>query len=80
MRGIPLFGSMIGLAGHGRTAARLLGVIHLPILERHLRGRPKASARREMAVALTPAGDPSHSKDSIMGTGDIAQFDEAGLP
>jgi histidinol-phosphatase len=76
VRGIPLFGSMVGLQDI-RDGRALLGVIHLPMLAVTYAGGPGLGAtcngvaiRLPEAVAL---------EDAIIATGDIAAFREAGL-
>ena len=75
VRGIPLCGSMIGLEDtvDGRA---LLGVIHLPMLGVTYAGAQGLGATRngkpiELPVSLA-------LEDAIIGTGDVAQFAEAG--
>jgi len=75
VRGIPLCGSMIGLEDTGDGRA-LLGVIHLPMLGVTYAGAAGLGAVRN--------GEPIHLpesaalEDAIIGTGDVAQFTEAG--
>jgi fructose-1,6-bisphosphatase/inositol monophosphatase family enzyme len=75
VRGIPLFGSMIGLedTADGRV---LLGVIHLPMLGVTYAGARGLGATRNGATLLLPA--EVALEDAIVGTGDVAQFEEAG--
>jgi fructose-1,6-bisphosphatase/inositol monophosphatase family enzyme len=76
VRGIPLFGSMIGLEDTTDGSA-LLGVIHLPILGVTYAGARGLGATRNGRAIMLPA--TVALKDTILGTGDVAQFDEAGL-
>ena len=75
VRGIPLFGSMIALQDleDGRA---VLGVIHLPILGVTYAGAKGLGATRNGAALRLP--DSVALEDSIIGAGDIAQFDLAG--
>jgi histidinol-phosphatase len=75
VRGIPLCGSMIGLEDTGDARA-LLGVIHLPMLGVSYAGAPGLGARRNGASARLP--EAVALEDAIIGTGDVAQFAEAG--
>jgi histidinol-phosphatase len=75
VRGIPLFGTMIGLEDTADGSA-LLGVIHLPILGITYAGARGLGATRNGAPIRLP---PSAAlEESIIGTGDLAQFDAAG--
>lgn len=75
VRGIPLCGSMIGLEdtvdGHA-----LLGVIHLPMLGVTYAGARGLGTTRNGKPIVLPASVAL--EDSIIGTGDVAQFAEAG--
>ena len=75
VRGIPLFGSMIALQdmqdGHA-----VLGVIHLPMLGVTYSGAKALGAMRNGAALRLP--DSVELENSIIGIGDIAQFDLAG--
>jgi len=75
VRGIPLFGSMIGLEDTADGRA-LLGVIHLPMLGVTYAGARGLDATRNGAALLLPA--EVTLEDAIVGTGDVAQFEEAG--
>lgn len=75
VRGIPLFGSMIGLEDTADGRA-LLGVIHLPMLGVTYAGAPGLGAARNGEPIRLPASVAL--EDAILSTGDIAQFDEAG--
>jgi myo-inositol-1(or 4)-monophosphatase len=75
VRGIPLFGSMIGLEDT-REGRALLGVIHLPVLEVTYAGAPGLGASRNGRPVRLP--DAVALDDAIIGTGDVAQFEEAG--
>jgi fructose-1,6-bisphosphatase/inositol monophosphatase family enzyme len=76
VRGLPLFGTMIGLEDTADGSA-LLGVIHLPILGiTYTGGRGLGATRSGRAIRL-PA--EVALEESIVGTGDVAQFDEAGM-
>jgi histidinol-phosphatase len=75
VRGIPLFGSMIGLEDTAEGRA-LLGVIHLPMLGLTYAGARGLGATRNGATLLLPA--EVALEDAIVGTGDVAQFEEAG--
>jgi fructose-1,6-bisphosphatase/inositol monophosphatase family enzyme len=76
VRGVPLFGSMIGLEDTADGSA-LLGVIHLPILGITYAGARGLGATRNGRAIRLP--ESVELRDSIVGTGDVAQFDEAGL-
>jgi fructose-1,6-bisphosphatase/inositol monophosphatase family enzyme len=76
VRGIPLFGSMIGLEDTADGSA-LLGVIHLPVLGVTYAGARGLGATRNGRPIRLP--EAVALEDSIVGTGDIAQFNEAGL-
>jgi histidinol-phosphatase len=75
VRGIPLFGSMIGLEDtvDGRA---LLGVIHLPMPGVTYAGAHGLGATRNGEPIRLPA--EVALEDAIVGTGDVAQFEEAG--
>jgi len=75
VRGIPLCGSMIGLEDTGDGRA-LLGVIHLPMLGVTYAGAPGLGAARNGVPVRLPGSVTL--EDSIIGTGDVAQFAEAG--
>jgi histidinol-phosphatase len=75
VRGIPLFGSMIALQDM-QDGRAVLGVIHLPILEITYAGAKDLGATRNGVALRLPASVAL--KDTIIGTGDVAQFDEAG--
>ena len=75
VRGIPLFGSMIGLEDTAEGRA-LLGVIHLPILDVTYAGGPGLGATRNGNTLRLPAS--LALEDAIIGTGDVEQFTEAG--
>lgn len=75
VRGIPLFGSMIGLEDTADGRA-LLGVIHLPILGVTYAGGPGLGATRNGEAIHLPA--EVALENAIVGTGDVAQFEEAG--
>ncbi len=75
VRGIPLFGSMIGLEDTADGQA-LLGVIHLPMLGVTYAGGPGLGAMRNGEAIQLPA--EVALEDAIVGTGDVAQFEEAG--
>lgn len=75
VRGIPLFGSMIALEDT-RDGRALLGVIHLPILEVTYAGAPGLGATRNGEAIRLP--ESVALEDAIIGTGDIAQFTDAG--
>jgi histidinol phosphatase-like enzyme (inositol monophosphatase family) len=76
VRGMPLFGTMIGLEDTADGSA-LLGVIHLPILGlTYAGGRGLGATRNGQAVRLP---ESVALEDSIIGTGDVAYFDEAGM-
>jgi histidinol-phosphatase len=76
VRGTPLFGSMIGLEDTADGSA-LLGVIHLPILGVTYAGARGLGATRNGRAIRLP--ESVELKDSILGTGDVAQFNVAGL-
>jgi histidinol-phosphatase len=75
VRGIPLFGSMIGLEDTASGQA-LLGVIHLPLLGVTYAGAAGLGATRNGQPIRLP--DAVALEDAIIGTGDVAQFEEAG--
>jgi myo-inositol-1(or 4)-monophosphatase len=75
VRGIPLFGSMIGLEDTEDGRA-LLGVIHLPMSGVTYAGGPGPGATRNGESLRLPGS--AALEDSIIGTGDVAQFEEAG--
>jgi len=75
VRGIPLCGSMIGLEDTGDGRA-LLGVIHLPMLGITYAGAAGLGATRNGEPMRLP--DSLALEDAIIGTGDVAQFTEAG--
>lgn len=75
VRGIPLFGSMIGLQDT-QDGRAVLGVIHLPILGVTYAGAKGLGATRNGVALSLP--DSVALADSIIGTGDVAQFDLAG--
>jgi myo-inositol-1(or 4)-monophosphatase len=75
VRGIPLFGSMIGLEDTAEGRA-LLGVIHLPVLGVTYAGGPGLGATRNGMPIRLP--QDVALEDAIIGTGDVAQFEEAG--
>jgi fructose-1,6-bisphosphatase/inositol monophosphatase family enzyme len=76
VRGMPLFGTMIGLEDTADGSA-LLGVINLPILGvTYAGGRGLGATRNGRAVRLP---DSVALEGSLIGTGDVAQFDEAGM-
>jgi histidinol-phosphatase len=75
VRGIPLFGSMISLQDM-QDGRALLGVIHLPILEVTYAGAQGLGATRNGAALRLP--DSVALEESIIGTGDVAQFKAAG--
>jgi myo-inositol-1(or 4)-monophosphatase len=75
VRGIPLFGSMIGLEDTARERA-LLGVIHLPMLGVTYAGGAGIGATRNGRSVRLP--ESLELEDEIVGTGDVAQFEEAG--
>jgi fructose-1,6-bisphosphatase/inositol monophosphatase family enzyme len=76
VRGMPLFGSMIGLEDTADGSA-LVGVIHLPMLGvLYAGGRGLGATRNGRAIRLPEAVALA---DSIVGTGDVAQFDEADM-
>ena len=75
VRGIPLFGTLIGLEDTADGSA-LAGVIHLPVLGLTYAGaRGLGATRNGTAIRLPPS---VALEDSIVGTGDLAQFDAAG--
>jgi fructose-1,6-bisphosphatase/inositol monophosphatase family enzyme len=75
VRGIPLCGSMIGLEDI-KDGRALLGVIHLPMLGITYAGAAGLGARRNGQPIELP--DSLALEDAIIGTGDVAQFTEAG--
>jgi fructose-1,6-bisphosphatase/inositol monophosphatase family enzyme len=75
VRGIPLFGSMIGLEDTADGRA-LLGVILLPMLGVTYAGAPGLGTTRNGEAISLPA--EVVLEDAIIGTGDVAQFEEAG--
>jgi histidinol-phosphatase len=75
LRGIPLFGSMIGLQDT-QDGRAVLGVIHLPILGVTYAGAKGLGATRNGVALHLP--DSVALEDSIIGTGDVGQFEEAG--
>ncbi|HKX99264.1 MAG TPA: inositol monophosphatase family protein, partial [Steroidobacteraceae bacterium] len=75
VRGIPLFGSMIGLEDTTSGQA-LLGVIHLPVLGVTYAGAAGLGTTRNGEPIRLP--DAVALEDAIIGTGDVAQFEEAG--
>ncbi|HET8690518.1 MAG TPA: inositol monophosphatase family protein [Steroidobacteraceae bacterium] len=76
VRGMPLFGTMIGLEDTADGSA-LLGVIHLPILGVTYAGGRGLGATRNGQVVRLP--ESVALEDSIISTGDVAYFDEAGM-
>jgi myo-inositol-1(or 4)-monophosphatase len=75
VRGIPLFGSMIGLEDTADGRA-LLGVIHLPMLGVTYAGGLGLGATRNGEAIRLPA--EAELEEAIVGMGDVAQFEEAG--
>jgi myo-inositol-1(or 4)-monophosphatase len=75
VRGIPRCGSMIGLEDTADGRA-LLGVIHLPMLGVTYAGAAGLGASRNGEPIRLP--DSVTLEDAIIGTGDVAQFAEAG--
>jgi myo-inositol-1(or 4)-monophosphatase len=75
VRGIPLFGSMIGLEDTAEGRA-LLGVIHLPMLGVTYAGGLGLGVTRNGEAIRLPA--EAELEEAIVGTGDVAQFEEAG--
>ena len=75
VRGIPLCGSMIGLEDT-ESGRALAGVIHLPMLGVTYAGAAGLGATKNGAPICLP--DSLALEDAIIGTGDIAQFAEAG--
>lgn len=75
VRGIPLCGSMIGLEDT-RDGRALLGVIHLPMLGVTYAGAAGLGTKRNGKPIRLP--DSLALEDAIIGTGDVAQFTEAG--
>lgn len=75
VRGIPLCGSFIGLEDTADGRA-LLGVIHLPMLGVTYAGGPGLGATRNGVPLRLP--ESVALEDAIIGTGDVAQFAEAG--
>ena len=75
VRGIPLFGSMIGLEDTEDGRA-LLGVIHLPMLGVTYAGAPGVGATRNGAPLRLP--ESLKLEDAILATGDVEAFREAG--
>jgi len=75
VRGIPLFGSMISLQDM-QDGRAVLGVIHLPILGVTYAGAKGLGATRNGVALRLP--DSVALEDSIIGTGDIAQFEAVG--
>jgi fructose-1,6-bisphosphatase/inositol monophosphatase family enzyme len=75
VRDIPLCGSMIGLEDT-QDGRALLGVINLPMLGvTHAGTRGLGATRNGKPIELP---DSLALEDSIIGTGDVAQFAEAG--
>jgi len=75
VRGIPLFGSMIGLEDT-RDGRALLGVIHLPLLGVTYAGAPGLGATRNGVPIRLP--ESVALEDAILAVGDVAAFQEAG--
>lgn len=75
VRGIPLCGSMIGLEDT-RDGRALIGVIHLPMLGVTYAGAAGLGATRNGKPIELPGS--LALEDAILGTGDVAQFTEAG--
>jgi myo-inositol-1(or 4)-monophosphatase len=75
VRGIPLFGSMIGLEDT-QDGRALLGVIHLPMSGVTYAGGPGLGTTRNGAPLRLP--ESVSLEDSILGAGDVAAFAEAG--
>lgn len=75
VRGIPLFGSMIALQDM-QDGRAVLGVIHLPILETTYAGARGLGATRNGVTLRLP--ESVALEDTIIGTGDVAQFEAAG--
>ncbi len=76
VRGIPLFGSMIGLEDTA-DGGSVLGVINLPILGVLYAGARGLGATRNGREVRLP--ESVALEDSIIGTGDVAYFAEAGM-
>jgi fructose-1,6-bisphosphatase/inositol monophosphatase family enzyme len=76
VRGIPLFGSMIGLEDTADGSA-LLGVIHLPMLGVTYAGARGLGATRNGRPVSLP--ESVALEDAIIGTGDVAYFVAAGM-
>lgn len=75
VRGIPLCGTMIGLEDTG-TGRALLGVIHLPMLGVTYAGAQGLGTSRNGKPVRLP--EAVALEEAIIGTGDVAQFAEAG--
>lgn len=75
VRGIPLFGTMIGLEDT-QDGRALLGVIHLPLFAVTYAGGPGLGATRNGEAIRLP--EAVTLEDAILGTGDVAAFAEAG--
>jgi fructose-1,6-bisphosphatase/inositol monophosphatase family enzyme len=76
VRGMPLFGSMIGLEDTSDGSA-LLGVIHLPMLGVTYAGARGLGATRNGRAIRLP--ESVALEDAIIGTGDVAYFAAAGM-
>ncbi len=76
VRGMPLFGTMIGLEDTS-DGSSLLGVIYLPILDVLYAGARGLGATRNGREVRLP--ESVALEDSIIGTGDVAYFAEAGM-
>jgi fructose-1,6-bisphosphatase/inositol monophosphatase family enzyme len=76
VRGMPLFGSMIGLEDTADGSA-LLGVIHLPMLGVTYAGARGLGATRNGRAIRLP--ESVALEDAIIGTGDVAYFAAAGM-
>lgn len=71
INGIPLFGTMIGLEDTQDNLA-LIGVIHLPMLDRTYAAARGQGATCDGKIVRLP--ESVSIEDSIIGVGDIAQF------
>jgi myo-inositol-1(or 4)-monophosphatase len=74
VHGIPLFGTMIGLEDTLERCA-LIGVIHLPMLNRTYAAARGQGATCDGKIVRLP--ESVSLEDSIIGVGDVAQFVDA---
>lgn len=79
-RGIPLFGTLIGLR-ETATGAALIGVIHLAALGRTYAGGPTLGATCDgEPISVRGPGHRRTLAESVLSSGDPRQYAAAGVP